>query len=59
MIDTDGVLKVVNNKNVSLGTSNGLAELKLFKGKYLLQISGLHKGTYAGEKIGFGVKINS
>lgn len=44
---------------MTLGNKNGLAELKLFKGKYLLQISGLHKGTYQGEKIGFGLTIGT
>lgn len=57
MIESEGVVKVEDHKSVSLGNQNGVAELKLFKGKYLIQISGLHKGTYQGEKIGFGLKI--
>ena len=37
--------------------SNRLIELKLFRGKYFIQISGLHQGIYQGERIGFGLKI--
>lgn len=48
MIEKEGAVRIEDLKTVNLGNKNGLAELKLFKGKYLIQISGLHKGTYQG-----------
>jgi hypothetical protein len=46
-IEKDGVIKYSN-----------AGELKLQKGKYLLQISGLYKGTHQGERLEFTIMEN-
>jgi hypothetical protein len=52
----DKIMKSIEHDGVVKHSSSG--ELKLQRGKYLLQISGLHKGTYQGEKLQFTINFD-
>lgn len=52
----DKIMKSIEHDGIVKHSNSG--ELKLQRGKYLLQVSGLHKGTYAGEKLQFVVSYD-